>query len=142
MHARLEEAEREIREHESHRQERQQEAMTGEGGVGPGGGTPRCAARRHEQIEKDLHQRRQEREQTDRQQAASRARQQENQRTLLEASSALAVWYLRKEAAERQLPNGATSVFGSIGSDNNATNRLRPAAIPGVPSRSRPTPAN
>ena len=31
------------------------------------------------------------------------ARQQENQRTLLEASSSLAVCYLRKEAAERQL---------------------------------------
>ncbi len=103
LHARLEEAKREIREHESHQQERQQEATTARVALAQVEERLTALRARHEQLETDLHQRRQEREQTDRQQAATLARQQENQRTLLEASSALAVCYLRKEAAERQL---------------------------------------
>ncbi len=103
LHARLEEAKREIREHESHQQERQQEATTVRVALAQIEERLTALRARHEQIETDLRQRIQEREQTQRQQAATLARQQENQRTLLEASSSLAAWYLRKEAAERQL---------------------------------------
>ena len=58
---------------------------------------------RHEQIESDRNQRHREREQTERQQAITLLRRQENERTLLEASSCLAICYIHKEAAERQL---------------------------------------
>jgi chromosome segregation protein len=103
LHARLEEAKREIREHESHQQERHQEAMTARVALAQVEERLTALRARHEQIESDLRQRLQEREQTERQQAATFTRQRENQRTLLESSSALAVWYLRKEASERQL---------------------------------------
>jgi chromosome segregation protein len=58
---------------------------------------------RHEQVAADLRQRSQEREQTDRQQAATLLRQRENQRTLLESSSSLATCYISKETAEGRL---------------------------------------
>ncbi len=103
LQGRLEDAKREIRQHESHRQERQQEAMTARVALAQVEERLAALRSRHEQIESDLRQRRQENEQTSRQQSATLARQGENQRTLLEASAALADCYLRKEAAERQL---------------------------------------
>ncbi|HEY7308478.1 MAG TPA: chromosome segregation protein SMC [Gemmataceae bacterium] len=103
LHERLDDAKREIREHESHRQGRQQEAMSARVALAQVEERLTALQARHEQVATDLHQRLQEREQTERQQTATRARQQENQRTLLEASSSLAICYLRKEAAERQL---------------------------------------
>ncbi len=106
LHARLEEAKREIREHESHRQERQQEATTVRVALAQVEERLNSLRHRFEQIATDLRQRGQEREQTRRQQAATMARQQENQLTLLHASSALALCYLRKEAAERLLADG------------------------------------
>jgi chromosome segregation protein len=103
LHGRLEAAKHEIRMLESHRQERQQEATSAR--VALAKVEERLAALRsqHQQIESDLHQRRHESEQTRRQQSATRTRQQDNQRTLLDASSSLAICYLRKEAAERQI---------------------------------------
>jgi chromosome segregation protein len=103
LHARLEDAKREIREHEAHQQGRQQEAMAARVALAQVEERLTALQARHEQVAADLRQRIQEHEQTERQQSATRARQQENQRTLLEASSSLAVCYLRKEAAERQL---------------------------------------
>src|SRR5205085_418549 len=58
---------------------------------------------RQEQVEADLRQRGQELEQTERHLESTRARLQESQRLLLQASAALAAWYLRKEEAERHL---------------------------------------
>jgi chromosome segregation protein len=103
LHDRLEEAKREIREHESHRQERQQEAMAARVALAQVEERLNALHSRHQQIETDLRQRRHEREQIQRQQSTTLARQQENQRTLLEISSSLALCYLRKESAERQL---------------------------------------
>jgi chromosome segregation protein len=103
LQSRLEEAKREIREHESHRQERQQEAMTVRVALGKVEERLTALRARHEQIEADLRQRRQESEQTERQQATTLMRQRENQQTLLEASSLLAICYVRKETAEHQL---------------------------------------
>jgi len=103
LHDRLEEAKREIRLHESHRQERQQEATTARVALAQAEERLDALRKRHEQEELNLQQRRQESEQTRRQQAATLARQTENQRTLLEVCSSLAVCYLRKEAAERLL---------------------------------------
>jgi chromosome segregation protein len=103
LHGRLEDAKREIRSHESHRQERQQEAMTARVALGKVEERLTALRTRHEQIESDLRQRRQENEQTRRQQSATLARQRENQQMLLEGLSSLAVCYIRKEAAERQI---------------------------------------
>ncbi|MGH7170258.1 MAG: chromosome segregation protein SMC, partial [Gemmataceae bacterium] len=103
LHNRLEDAKREIREHESHRQERQQEATTARVALAQVEERLTALRDRHEHIESDLHQRHREREQTQRQQAISLLRRQENQRTLLESSSSLAICYIHKEAAERQL---------------------------------------
>ena len=103
LHARLEEAKREIREHESHQQERQQEATTARVSLAQVEERLSALRSRHEQIEADLRQRGEERAQTDRQQSMTAVRQLVNQQTLLEASAQLALWYLRKEAAEREL---------------------------------------
>ncbi len=103
LHDRLDEAKREIRLHESHRQERQQEVTTARVALAQVEERLDALRKRHEQEELNLQQRRQENEQTRRQQFATLARQAENQRTLLDASSSLALCYLRKEAAERQL---------------------------------------
>jgi chromosome segregation protein len=103
LHIRLEDAKREIREHESQRQGRQQEAMTVRVALAQVEERLTALRARHEQVAADLRQRSQEREQTDRQQAATLLRQRENQRTLLEGSSSLATCYIRKEAAERWL---------------------------------------
>ncbi len=103
LHGRLEAAKRAIREHECHRQEWQQETMAARVALAQVEERLAALRKRHEQVESDLRQRRQESEQTQRQQAAALVRQQENQRTLLETLSSLAICYIRKEAAERQL---------------------------------------
>jgi chromosome segregation protein len=58
---------------------------------------------KHQQTAADLGQRRQEREQGGQHLTATAARLLESQRTMLHSSSALAQWYLQKEAAERLL---------------------------------------
>ncbi|HEY7329814.1 MAG TPA: chromosome segregation protein SMC [Gemmataceae bacterium] len=103
LQARLEAAKLEIRMHESHRQERQQEAMSARVALAKVEERLTALRTQHQQMESDLQQRQQESEQTQRQHSASLRRQQDNQRTLLEALSSLAICYLRKEAAERQI---------------------------------------
>ncbi|HTU22578.1 MAG TPA: chromosome segregation protein SMC [Gemmataceae bacterium] len=103
LHSRLEDAKSEIREHESHRQERQQEAMSARVALAQVEERLSALRARHAQIEADLHQRHREREQAQRQQTVTLLRRQENQRTMLEASSSLAICYVCKEASERQL---------------------------------------
>jgi chromosome segregation protein len=103
LQTRLEEADREIREREVERHRQQQEAMAAR--VSLAQTEERLAAfrARHQQIEADLHQRGQERQQSEGRLQTMCGRLEESQRTLLQASSALADWYLRKEAAERHL---------------------------------------
>jgi chromosome segregation protein len=101
LHDRLEDAKREIREHESHRQERQHEATAARVALGKVEERFAALRERYKQIEFDLQQRRQEGEQTERQQTTMLARQLENLKTLLRASSSLAICYINKEAAER-----------------------------------------
>jgi chromosome segregation protein len=103
LHARLQDAKHEIREHESHQQERQQEATAARVALAQVEERLTALRARHEQLESDCRQRSQECEQTRRQLTAARARHQENERTLLEVLSSLAICYIRKEAAERQL---------------------------------------
>jgi chromosome segregation protein len=103
LHSRLQDAKREIRGHESHRQERQQQALAARVVLAQVEERLTALRARHEQSESDLERRRQESEQALRQQSAALARQRDNQRTLLEASSSLAICYVRKEVAERQL---------------------------------------
>ncbi len=103
LQGRLEEAKREIREHESRQQERERETNTARVALAKTEGRLHALQDRHGEMEANLRQRRQEYEETERQLAATVARRHENQRTLLDSSSALAAWYLRKEAAERQL---------------------------------------
>src|SRR5262249_32768914 len=58
---------------------------------------------KHRQIEADLEQRQLEQKQGEQQLHAARTRLGDSQRTMLHASSALARWYLEKEAAEPRL---------------------------------------
>ncbi len=103
LQARQAEAERAIREGEVHRHERQQEALAARVALAQVEERLAALGARHAQAEADLRRRSQERQQTEEQLAATRARLEESQRTLLRASSALATWYVRKEAAERRL---------------------------------------
>jgi len=103
LHNRLEDAKRAIRAQEASRQERQQEVTAARIALAQAEERLAALRSRYEQIEADLRQRRQESEQTQRQQSAALARQRANQQTLLEASASLAICYIRKEAAERQL---------------------------------------
>jgi chromosome segregation protein len=103
LQARLDEAKREIRDNESNRQQRQQEVTTVRVALAQVEERLTALRARHEQLETDLAQRQQECERTERQRIETLARQRDNQQTLLDASSALAIWYLRKEAAEQKL---------------------------------------
>jgi chromosome segregation protein len=103
LHDRLEDAKHEIRARESYRQERQQETTAARVALAQVEERLAALRARHEQIESDLRQRLGESEQTQRQQSATLARQRENQQTLLDASSSLAIGYIHKEAAERRL---------------------------------------
>ena len=58
---------------------------------------------RHQQTVTDLEQRRQEQQQAEQYLAGARSRLEESQCTMLQASMALAQWYLEKEAAEHRL---------------------------------------
>src|SRR5262249_36504676 len=100
---RLEQAEAEIRQKEELRQAQQQECTEAQVALAKVEERLSALRAKHRQIEADLAQRRQERAQGEQQVAAAQARQQESQRTMLQASAALAVWYLEKEAAERQV---------------------------------------
>jgi chromosome segregation protein len=103
IESRMEEANREIRQREEQRQQQQQEATAAKVALAHVEERLSALRSKHRQLETDLRQRDQEREQGERHLAAARARQEETQRILLDASAALAAWYLRKETAERRL---------------------------------------
>jgi chromosome segregation protein len=101
LQARLDNAEREIRQSEQDRQDRQQQATTAK--VTLAQAEERLAALRVRQLQldTDLGQRQSEQAQGEQRLTTAHTRLQESQRTLLQASAALAHWYLEKEAAER-----------------------------------------
>jgi chromosome segregation protein len=100
LHARLERAEQEIREGEQQRQEHQRQATAARVALAQAEERLAALRARQRQLDTDLEQRRQEQIQGEKRLASSRSRLQESQRTLLQASSALAHWYVEKEAAE------------------------------------------
>jgi chromosome segregation protein len=103
LHARVEAAEREMREREESRQRHQQDVTAAKVGLAQVEERLSALRARHQQIEADRVQRENERGQARQHLDALRARLDESQRILLQASSALASWYLRKEDAERRL---------------------------------------
>jgi chromosome segregation protein len=107
LHARTQAGDREAREREAQREHLQGRREAAK--VAAASAEERLKALRahHEQVATDLGQRRQEREQASQQLAAARGRLIDSQRTMLNASAALARWYLEKEAAERRLADAA-----------------------------------
>jgi chromosome segregation protein len=103
LQTRKEEAEREIRAREQQRHERQQELMSAQVVLAQVEERLTGLRTKHRQIQADLDERRQELLQGEQQLTAARNRLEENQRTMLQASAALAQWYLQKEDAERQV---------------------------------------
>jgi chromosome segregation protein len=103
LQARLEEAEREIRAREQLRQERQQELTAAKVALATVEERLTALRAKHGQIQTDLDQRRQERAQGEQHFEAAQLRLKESQSTMLRATSALASWYLQKEAAEREI---------------------------------------
>jgi len=107
LHSRVEQAEQEIREKDQELQEKQQECQAAHVSLGKVEERLQALRSKHRQLEADLGQRRQEQLQGEQHRTAALGRLQESQRTMLQASSALAVWYLEKEAAERQIAGQA-----------------------------------
>jgi chromosome segregation protein len=102
LQQRLQQAEVEIRTREHERQQRQHECTRAK--VDQAKVEERVTALRakHQQMVRDLEQRRQERQQAEDRLSGARQRLQESERTMLQATAALARWYLDKEAAERR----------------------------------------
>jgi chromosome segregation protein len=103
LQARLEEADREIRARDQRRQERQQELTAAKVALATVEERLTALRAKHGQIQTDLDQRRQERAQGEQHFEAAQLRLKESQSTMLRATSALANWYLQKEAAEREI---------------------------------------
>jgi len=103
LQVRVEAAEREIRERGEQRQLQQQQETAAKITLAEANERLSALWAKQHQVESDLRQRQQERQQREQHWQATSTRLEENQRTLLAASSALAVWYLRKEDAERQV---------------------------------------
>jgi chromosome segregation protein len=99
--------ERAIRTGEEQRQERQKNALTRRVALAQVEERLRALLARHEQTESDLARRVRECRQAEEEVAATVARLEESQQVLLRASAARATWYVRKEAAERQLASWA-----------------------------------
>jgi chromosome segregation protein len=103
VQSRQAEADRGIQTQEELRQARQQELLTARVALAQVEERASAVQARHEQAEADLRRRSQERQQARHQLAATGDRLAASQQTMLRASAALAGWYLRKEAAQRQL---------------------------------------
>jgi chromosome segregation protein len=103
LQMRLDEADREVRTREHQRQHHQHEVTTAKVALGKIEERLTGLRARHQQLQTDLDQRRQERRQGEQHLMAARTRLDESQRTMLQASSALARWYLQKETAERRV---------------------------------------
>ena len=107
LHAHMEAAEREMREREESRQRHQQDVTAAKVGLAQVEERFSALRARHQQIEADRGQRENERGQARHHLDAMKARLDESQRILLQASSALATWYLHKEDAEHRLSLGS-----------------------------------
>jgi chromosome segregation protein len=101
--ARIHAADAEIREREQERQRQQQESTVAKVSLAKVEERLAGLRARHRQLENDLGQRRQERDEGERALRGCRARLEESQRTMLQASASLARAYLDKEAAERRV---------------------------------------
>jgi chromosome segregation protein len=103
LQAKLEKADREIRQWEHQRYQRQHECTAAKVALAKVEERLTALRAKYRQLEADLEQRRQERTQGEQHQSGARARLEESQRTMLQASALLAGCYLEKEAAERRL---------------------------------------
>ena len=107
LQARLEKAEREIREGDDLRLRRQQEGTAAKVALAQLDERLTGLRARHGRLEADLRQREGERLQMAGRLEGSRARRDENERSLLETSASLATWYMHKEEAEKRLTERA-----------------------------------
>jgi len=101
--ARVAAADHEIRQREEQRQQQQQQSLAGKVALAQIEERLTGLRARQRQLDTDLRQREKEREQRHQHLQQTSSRLEENQRTLLAVSSALAMWYLGKEQAERLL---------------------------------------
>jgi chromosome segregation protein len=103
LQQRMEQADVEIRSRDAQRQLQQQDYTAAKVALATVEERLSALRAQQRQAEADLAQRRQERLQGEQQVAASLSRLQESQRAMLQASAALAICYLDKESAERQV---------------------------------------
>lgn len=103
LEARLRQAEQETRAAEQRRHLLEQDRTTAKVALGKVEERLAALRARHQQTESDLAQRRHEQTQFEAQVAVGAGRLAESQRAMLQASATLAVCYLEKESAERQL---------------------------------------
>ena len=101
--ARMAAADREIRERGEQRRHQEQQSSGARVALAQAEERLKGLRAKQRQLDADLQQRQQERDQRRQHLHQTAARLEENQRALLAVSSALAVWYLRKEEAERQV---------------------------------------
>jgi chromosome segregation protein len=103
LQTRMEGADREVREREHERQQKQQEVTTAKVALGQAEERLKALAAEHAKLERDRVERLRERTQGEQHLGEARRRLEESQRTMLQASAALAEWYLKKEDAERRV---------------------------------------
>ncbi len=103
LHARLHEAEEEIRLRERERQEKQLACTQAQVALAKTEERLAALRGRHQQLARDLHQRRQEHDQSRQGVATCKSRLMDSQATMLRASAHLAQNYLDKEEAQRQV---------------------------------------
>ena len=103
LQARIEAGDRALREGEARREILQQQGTAAKVALAQVEERLTALRARHQQTVTDLEQRRQEQQQAEQYLAGARSRLEESQCTMLQASMALAQWYLEKEAAERRL---------------------------------------
>ncbi len=103
MHARTQAADRESRQREEQRRQQQQQVTSARVALAQTEERLAGLRQKKEQLDQDLLQRQRDREQRQSHLNQTRTRIEENQQTLLAISSILALAYLHKEQAERQL---------------------------------------
>jgi chromosome segregation protein len=108
LRLRADQAEKEIRARDQQRQQQEQECRVAVGALAQVEERLKGLAAEKDSIETALAQRRREHDQCEKQLAAAVTRQQESQLIMLQASAALATWYLEKERAEGLLAQEST----------------------------------
>jgi chromosome segregation protein len=109
LRVRADQAEKEIRVKDQQRQQQEQECRAAVAALAQVEERLKGLAAENKTNEELLAQRRREHEQCERQLAAAVTRRQESQLIMLQASAALAAWYLEKETAERRLAQESTA---------------------------------